>query len=99
MRKLFVCLIILSLFACSSIVAVRPHSRGTRPPKIEKYICQPADREGEYCPEYYHPVCGNRPDLKCEDFDCQYMTYDNECFACHDPDVRSFSEGECAHPY
>ena len=57
--------------------------------------CLDKDREGESCTMIYDPVCGHRPDIVCVTTPCIYITYSNACEACHDPDVESYTQGEC----
>jgi len=60
--------------------------------------CTAESRKGEFCPAIYQPVCGYRPDSVCTNSSCEYMTYSSPCDACHDPQVVSFSKGECSNP-
>lgn len=50
----------------------------------------------EYCIDLYKPVCGwNDPaKVQCVRYPCA-QTYSNECFACQNENVISWSEGAC----
>ncbi len=59
--------------------------------------CLAKDREGDVCPMIYDPVCGHKPDIVCVTTPCNYITYGNACEACHDPEVKSYTQGECRY--
>jgi len=65
-------------------------------PSDEMHFCSDESRNADACIEIYQPVCGwNDPEkIKCIRFPCA-STYSNSCFACMNPDVLYWTEGEC----
>jgi len=53
----------------------------------EQIYCFPEQRNSNFCFEIYHPVCGFEGDIR--------KTYENSCFACSNPEVEYYKEGEC----
>jgi len=61
-----------------------------------KFQCQPLQRKISVCPDVHWPVCGFKPSMECqEDPNCGYKNYNNECEACIDPEVVSYTLGNC----
>lgn len=62
----------------------------------EKHFCTPENRETDVCIQLYQPVCGwfNPEKIQCIKYPCA-NTYSNSCFACTNPDVLYWTEGEC----
>lgn len=60
-----------------------------------KNYCSPESRNAEVCITLYKPVCGwFNQSIQCIRYPCA-ATYSNECFACADPKVEYWTEGEC----
>ncbi|MEM4589644.1 MAG: hypothetical protein QXK21_00010 [Candidatus Micrarchaeia archaeon] len=60
-----------------------------------KNYCTPESRKAEICVALYEPVCGwFNESIKCVRYPCA-ATYSNKCFACQDPKVEYWTEGEC----
>ncbi|MEM4134090.1 MAG: hypothetical protein QXO35_03660 [Candidatus Micrarchaeia archaeon] len=60
-----------------------------------KNYCTPESRNAEVCITLYEPVCGwFNESIKCVRYPCA-ATYSNKCFACQDPKVEYWTEGEC----
>lgn len=95
MSKLTKGLMLLLVLGCSYILSTSAKSCRGPGDKNTVHKCKPSDREGDFCPEYYRAVCGYKPDIRCFTTPCNHITYPNECFACHDPDVVSYTYGEC----
>ncbi len=61
-----------------------------------KFPCQPLQRKISNCPDVQYPVCGFKPNVEClEDPNCGYEDFKNECEACIDPEVVSYTLGNC----
>lgn len=88
----FTVAVLLVLFCFASFSS----AKGFHGPKATK--CLPRDRKGDVCPMIYAPVCGHKPDIVCITTPCNYITYSNACEACHDADVKSYTQGECPEP-
>lgn len=58
--------------------------------------CEPEQRNAEICAMDYNPVCGwNDPEkIQCIRYPCA-QTYSNSCEACKNPDVKTWTRGEC----
>lgn len=57
--------------------------------------CDAESREGDFCADYFSPVCGwFGENIQCIRYPCA-ETYSNACFACHDEKVAYFTQGEC----
>ena len=57
--------------------------------------CSPEEREGEFCPAIYRPVCGYfNQSVQCIKEPCA-QTFPNSCQACQNPSVESYSFGPC----
>ena len=69
-------------------------SPGTAPATENNY-CTAKSRNADFCIELYKPVCGwFNQSIQCIKYPCA-ATYSNECFACMDPRVEYWTEGEC----
>lgn len=65
------------------------------PDEKHKNYCTPESRKAEVCITLYEPVCGwFNETIKCVRYPCA-ATYSNKCFACQDPKVEYWTEGEC----
>lgn len=66
---------------------------GVEPISIE---CSPEQRNIDACIEIYQPVCGT-VQVQCITEPCDPVkeTFSNSCFACQNPLVTSYTEGEC----
>ena len=64
--------------------------------KLKAIDCTPEQRNAEVCTAEYNPVCGwNDPaKIQCIRYPCA-TTYSNSCVACQNPNVISWTEGEC----
>jgi hypothetical protein len=64
-----------------------------------KHYCQPSERGVDVCIEIYSPVCGwNDPDkIVCVTYPCA-SSYSNSCFACLNPEILYWTEGDCPSP-
>ena len=62
----------------------------------EKHFCSQQERESDFCIELYQPVCGwSDPEkIKCIKYPCA-QTFSNSCFACQNPNVLYWTEGDC----
>lgn len=61
----------------------------------QKNTCTEQSRQGEFCTEQYHAVCGwFKSNVRCIKYPCA-QTFSNECFACHNENVDYWTEGEC----
>jgi hypothetical protein len=62
-------------------------------------LCQPEQRNAGACIEIYQPVCASiDTGIRCITEPCdsfELKTYSNGCFACSDPKVIHYEEGEC----
>jgi hypothetical protein len=60
------------------------------------FKCNPEDRDVDACIEIYQPVCGN-VNVECVTTPCPPVkeTFSNSCFACMNPRVDFYTEGEC----
>ena len=57
--------------------------------------CSAESRTADVCYDLYKPVCGwFNQSIQCFKYPCA-ATYSNECFACQDPKVAYWTEGEC----
>ena len=94
MSKAVISLLLLLVICCSFALSASPKSSCKKGDQ-KVYKRKSSDREGEFCPEYYRAVCGYRPDIFCKKTPCVHVTYPNECFACQDTTVESYTYGEC----
>lgn len=94
MSKAVINLLLFLVICCSFALSDSTKSSCTKGNE-KVYKCKPSDREGDFCPEYYRAVCGYRPGIVCKKAPCNHVTFPNECFACHDVNVESYSYGEC----
>ncbi len=80
----------------SAVGRIGPDCEFAECPKINETYCEPEQRETDFCIEIYSPVCGwNNPEtIQCVTFPCA-TTYSNSCFACQNPNVEYYTEGEC----
>lgn len=64
--------------------------------KLGAIDCKPEQREADACIEIYQPVCG-QVQVECITAPCDPIkqTFSNSCFACMNPRVMSYTEGEC----
>ena len=71
-------------------------SQLTPVPKLEEHFCTQEQRQADVCIQLYKPVCGwfNPEKIQCIKYPCA-NTYSNSCFACTNPDVLYWTEGEC----
>ncbi len=58
--------------------------------------CTAESRQGDVCAQVYAPVCA-RVNIQCIKAPCNPIeqTFSNNCEACHNGLVESYSEGEC----
>ena len=65
-------------------------------PKLKAIDCKPEQRNVDGCIEIYQPVCG-QVQVQCITTPCDPVkeTYENSCKACVNPNVLSYTEGEC----
>lgn len=68
-------------------------NNGTEPPKN---YCSPEQRQADFCVQLYQPVCAwfDPAKVQCVKYPCA-TTQSNSCFACQNPDVLYWTEGEC----
>lgn len=61
-----------------------------------RYSCTDSQRNADVCYEIYKPVCGwfNASKIQCIKYPCA-QTFSNDCFACQNPNVAYYTEGEC----
>jgi hypothetical protein len=60
-----------------------------------KNYCSPESRQAEVCAQFYQPVCGwFNSSIQCIKYPCA-ATYSNSCFACANPQVEYWTDGEC----
>jgi hypothetical protein len=59
--------------------------------------CTPEQRGAEVCMEMYAPVCAS-VQIQCVTTPCEPIpkTFSNNCFACREQSVDSYTQGECA---
>ncbi len=64
--------------------------------KPERVFCEESQRNVDVCTMEYRPVCGwfNPEKVQCIKYPCA-QTISNPCFACSNPDVLYWTEGEC----
>ncbi|HLC50282.1 MAG TPA: hypothetical protein VJI97_02535 [Candidatus Nanoarchaeia archaeon] len=64
--------------------------------KLKAVDCNPEQRNEHVCPENIRPVCGwfDPAKIQCIRYPCA-ATYSNNCFACLDEKVISWTEGDC----
>ena len=60
-------------------------------------VCTPEQRNADACYEIYDPVCA-KMNIQCIQAPCDpiYQTFSNDCEACKNPLVGSYTGGECA---
>lgn len=64
-------------------------------PEPEKTYCTPEQKSAEVCPQYYSATCGwFNQSIKCLKYPCA-NTFPNPCFACANPSVDFYTNGEC----
>jgi hypothetical protein len=65
-------------------------------PTTNEIYCEQEQRNIKACIEIYQPVCGwdNPEKINCFTFPCA-TTYSNSCFACQNPNVEYYTQGEC----
>ena len=57
--------------------------------------CTSEQRGAEICISLYSPVCGHfNSSIQCVKYPCA-ETFSNSCFACSNPSVEYWTEGEC----
>ncbi len=62
---------------------------------LEEHTCTEEQKAAEVCFEIYMPVCGwFNQSIQCIRYPCA-GTYTNSCFACMDPKVDRWTEGQC----
>lgn len=75
-----------------------PEDPSTQPNngKLKAIDCTPEQRNAEFCIEIYQPVCG-QVQIQCITTPCDPIkeTFANSCKACSNPNVISYTEGEC----
>ncbi len=54
----------------------------------QRVYCMAEQRGADFCTEQWAPVCGYMEDGT-------YETYSNDCYACKNPEVVYWIEGEC----
>ena len=61
-------------------------------------FCQPSQRQGDACYQIYDPVCA-KVNIQCIKAPCDPVrqTFSNDCEACRNPLVESYTKGECAN--
>lgn len=75
-------------------VPPKPTATSSGPTAIK---CTPEQREGDMCIQIYKPVCAT-VQIQCIKAPCNpvQQTFSNSCFACKNPLVDMYIEGECA---
>ncbi len=65
-------------------------------PEDDIVYCQPDERNVGACIEIYQPVCGyfDPEEIVCVTAPCA-VTFSNSCFACDDPTILYYTQGEC----
>ena len=80
--------ITLKWFVLASILFISACGLNSQPQADAEKVTKCLEPRPEMCTMDYNPVCGNLADGSVK-------TYSNDCNACSDPDVTSFSQGEC----
>ncbi|MDP3917237.1 MAG: hypothetical protein Q8Q42_03030 [Nanoarchaeota archaeon] len=64
----------------------------------DKIPCTDEQKNAKFCIEIDQPACGwFNEDIQCTTFPCA-ETFSNNCFACMDDKVESWTDGECPKP-
>lgn len=90
---------IIAFIMLMSIVLIFVEGCSKQPPtngKLQAIDCLEEQRNVEACIEIYQPVCG-QVQIQCITTPCNPIkeTFENSCKACTNPNVMSYTMGEC----
>lgn len=106
---ILVFLIVFIAFSVLYVLKHTPHALPPQQPPIKNTTnppvpsinrtegaCSPESRKAEVCTLIYKPVCGwmDPSKIQCFAYPCA-QTYSNECQACQNENVISWTQGEC----